>query len=80
VSSTSEAFDFPICLANEGGVEAAARMATQFGLAGVALAEANDELREAAAERLKPVLAAYEKVGAVTLGGAVWVVEAVQSG
>lgn len=75
-----EFFNFPVCMAREGGVEAAAHFATQVGPAGWALAEASDELRAKAIERIKAALKPYEKKGAVTLSGSAWIVEAVRAG
>jgi SAM-dependent methyltransferase len=73
-------FDFPVCLATGGGVEAAVRIAMQIGPSGSALAEASKEVRAAAAERLEAALAPHDSDGFVTLGGAIWMVEAIQSG
>lgn len=72
-------FDFPVCLASEGGVEVAVRFAMQIGPSGAALAEASKEAQAAAAERLKVALAAHDRDGLVTLGGAIWLVEAVRA-
>lgn len=73
-------FDFPVCLATGGGVEAAVRLAMQIGPSGSALAEASKEVRAAAAERLEAALAPHDSDGFVTLGGAIWMVEAMRSG
>jgi SAM-dependent methyltransferase len=73
-------FDFPIQLACEGGVEPAVRLAMQVGPSGSALAEASDAVRTAAAERLRAALAPHDRNGLVTLGGAMWMVEAVRLG
>jgi SAM-dependent methyltransferase len=73
-------FDFPIYLENVGGLEPAVRLAMQIGPTGSALAEASREVRAAAADRLREALAPHVKDGCVTLGGAVWVVEAVRQG
>jgi SAM-dependent methyltransferase len=72
-------FDFPVCLASEGGVEAAVHFAMQIGPSGAALAEASKEVRAVAAERLKVALAPHDRDGLVTLGGAIWLVEAGRS-
>jgi SAM-dependent methyltransferase len=72
-------FDFPVCLASEGGVEPAVRLAMEIGPSGSALVGASKETLAAAAERLKTALAPHERDGLVTLGGAVWLVEAVRS-
>jgi SAM-dependent methyltransferase len=72
-------FDFPICLEDAGGVEPAVRLAMQIGPTGSALAEASRETRAAAAERLRVALAPHETGGRVTLGGAVWLVEAMRA-
>lgn len=73
-------FDFPVCVASEGGVDAAVRFLLQIGPSGAALAEASKEVRAVAKERLKGALAAYDTGGPVTLGGAIWIVEAVRAG
>jgi SAM-dependent methyltransferase len=70
--------DFAVCLATEGGVDAAARLATQIGPAGSALTGATAEVLAAAQERLKVALAPHDQNGVVTLGGAVWLVEAIR--
>jgi hypothetical protein len=72
-------FDFPVCFANKGGVDEAVQLAMQIGPSGSALAEANNEIRAAAAERLKATLAQHDKNGRVKLGGAASMVEAVRS-
>lgn len=69
-------FDFSVCLSSEGGVEAAVRFAMEIGPAGRALAEASKEARGVAAERLKVALAPHDREGLVTLGGAIWLVQA----
>ena len=68
--------DIGVCLATEGGVTAAARLAKQFGPSGSALVGASSEVLAAAAKRLEVALAAHDRDGVVTLGGAVWLVEA----
>ena len=73
-------FDFPICLASEGGVEAALPFVMQTGPSGAALAGAGKEVRAVAADRLREVLAPHDAEGRVTLGGAIWLVEAVRPG
>ncbi len=73
-------FDFAVCLASEGGVPAAVRFSMQLGPSGAALAEASEATRAAAAERLAVALAPYERDGHVTVGGAIWLVEAVLAG
>jgi hypothetical protein len=50
----------------------------QVGPSGSALAEASGEVRAAAAGRLRTALAPHQQDGCVTLGGAMWVVEAVR--
>lgn len=72
-------FNFPVCLAREGGVAAAVGLAMQIGPSGSALAEASQEVRAVAAERLKLAFAPQDRDGLVTLGGACWLVEAVRS-
>lgn len=71
--------DFPVCLAGEGGAEAAARFALQVGPAASALAEASRETRALAAERLKAAFAPHEKDDVVALDGAIWLVEAIRA-
>jgi SAM-dependent methyltransferase len=73
-------FDFPVCVASEGGVEAAVRLAMQIGPSGSALVGASKEVWAVAEERLKAALAPHDRDGLVTLGGAIWLVEAVRSG
>lgn len=75
-----EPHDIEVCLANDGGVDAAVKFITQIGPSGAALAEASGETRAIAAERLKTALAPHEKNNRVTLGGAVWIVEAKKRG
>ena len=75
---TIQPLDFPVCFATEGGVNAAARLATLIGPTGSALTGASKEVMAAAEERLKVALAPHDRNGVVTLGGAVWVVEAVR--
>ncbi len=77
---TISAFDFPVCLASNGGVDAAVRMAMQIGPSGSALTEASQETRALAADRLAAALAPHNKNGRVALGGALWMVEAVATG
>lgn len=71
-------FDFPVSLASTGGLAEAVRFAMQIGPSGAALAGASEEMLAAAAERLKAALAPYDRHGLVTLGGALWLVEAVR--
>jgi len=73
-------FDFPICLTSDGGVEAAVPFAMQIGPTGSALAEASKEVRALAAERLEVAFARHDRDGLLTLGGAIWMVEAVRPG
>jgi len=70
-------FDFPACLAREGGVELAIRLAMQIGPSGAALVGASKATLAVAEERLKAAFVPHDKDGLVTLGGAVWLVEAV---
>ena len=72
-------FDFPVCIATEGDVEAAVRFVMQIGPTSAVLAEASKETKALAAERLKAALAPYEDDGVVALDGAIWVVEAFRS-
>lgn len=72
-------FDFAVCLASTGGLAAAVRFAMQIGPAGAALAGADPEVLEAAAERLEVALAPHNRAGLVTLDGAIWLVEATNS-
>ena len=73
-------FDFPVCLASEGGVEAAVRLAMQIGPSGSALVGASKETLALAEQRLKAAFVPHDKDGRVTLGGAIWLVEAVRPG
>jgi SAM-dependent methyltransferase len=73
------AFDFAVCLASTGGLAEAVRFAMQIGPSGAALAGADQEVLTAAAERLTVALAPYDRNGLVTLGGALWLVEATNS-
>ena len=75
---TISPFDFPVCLATDGGVEAAVRLAMQIGPSASALTEASQGTRALAAERLASVFAAHNNNGRVTLGGALWMVEALR--
>ncbi|MBL0076002.1 MAG: class I SAM-dependent methyltransferase [Rhodocyclaceae bacterium] len=71
--------DFPVCLASEGGAEAAARFALHVGPAASALAEAGNETRALATQRLTAAFAPHEKNDVVALDGAIWLVEAVRA-
>jgi SAM-dependent methyltransferase len=71
-------FDFAVAMGGEGGVDVAVPFVMQIGPSGAALAEASKEVRAAAAERLKVALAPHDQGGLVTLGGAIWMVEAVR--
>ena len=71
-------FDFPVCLAREGGVEAAVALTMQIGPTGSALVGASKETLAVATERLKVAFVPHDKDGLVTLGGAVWLAEAVR--
>jgi SAM-dependent methyltransferase len=72
-------FDFPVSFATEGGVEAAVRLAMQIGPSGSALVGASQETLAVVEERLKVAFAPHDKDGVVTLGGAIWLVDAVRS-
>ena len=74
-----DAFDFPVCVAREGGVEAAVRFIMQIGPTGAALGQTDETVRAAAKARLRTTLAAFDKDGFVALGGALWVVAAVRA-
>jgi SAM-dependent methyltransferase len=73
-------FDFPVCIATEGGVNAAVRFLMQLGPTSAALVEASNEVRAAAAERLQVALAPHDRDGQVMLGGAIWMAEAIRAG
>ena len=73
-------FEFPVCLASEGGVDAAVRFTMTIGPTAEALIGASKEARAEVAVRLRAALAPCEKDGAVALGGATWIVEAVRPG
>lgn len=72
--------DFPLVIAAQGGVEEALGMMLQIGPAASALAEADESIRPAAKHRLREALGSHDRDGLVTLGGAIWVVEAVRTG
>lgn len=71
--------DYTVHLAQTGGLDVAVRFSMQLGPAGSALADVTDDVRSLAAERLNVALAPHEKHGAVTLRGAIWLVDAVRS-
>ncbi len=73
-------FDFDVVLAMNGGVDEAVRMVMTIGPTGAALVEAGEAARAAAPERLKAALAPHERDGVVTLGGAIWLVDARRPG
>jgi SAM-dependent methyltransferase len=73
-------FDFPVCLASEGGTAAAARLAMQIGPSGSALVGASKATLSVAEERLEAAFVPHDKDGLVTLGGAIWLVQAVRPG
>ncbi|MDZ4696782.1 MAG: class I SAM-dependent methyltransferase [Deltaproteobacteria bacterium] len=73
---TIEPLDLPVYFAREGGVEAAVSFAMQVGPTGAALGEMSKEVNAVAAERLKEALAPHARDGVVTLGGAIWMVQA----
>ncbi len=75
---TIDPADLTICLASAGGVEAAVNLVLQIGPSARALAEVSKETRGIAAERLKAALAPHAREDRVTLGGAIWLVEAVR--
>ncbi|WP_395645059.1 class I SAM-dependent methyltransferase [Terricaulis sp.] len=71
---TIDPVDFAYVIA--GGLEEAVRFMMQIGPTARALAEADKDVKAAAAERLAGALAAYERNGSVTFPGAIWIVEA----
>jgi SAM-dependent methyltransferase len=74
-----EPLDFDVTLARTGGVEAAARFTLQIGPAAAALADQEEAVKDYARTMLEEALAKGLKAdGSVTLGGAVWLVEAVR--
>lgn len=73
-----EPFDFDVRLATDGGVEEAVDMLMRIGPTGAALAEADDDARQAAPALLEAALAPHERGGAVSLGGAIWLVDALR--
>lgn len=74
-----EPFDFGVTLSRSGGAVEAARFAVQIGPAAAALAEASEEVRAQGVALLEEDFAsAVEADGAVRLGGAIWLVEAVR--
>jgi len=74
-----EAHDFPVCVAREGGVDAAVRFLMQIGPTGAALAEVDETGRRQAQERLRSALTVHDDQGYVVLGGAMWIVDATVS-
>ncbi len=68
--------DLSVCFARNGGVDAAVPLAMQMGPAGAALGEVSSEVKVLAAARMKEALAPHERDGSVSLGGAIWMVEA----
>lgn len=68
--------DFSYTIASEGGIETAVRFMMQIGPTARSLAEASRDVKAAAAQRLAAALAPYERDGAVTFPGAIWVVDA----
>jgi SAM-dependent methyltransferase len=73
-----EPFDCALHFASEGGVDAAVRLAMQVGPSGSALVGASPETLARAAERLQEALTPHAREDRVSLGGAVWMVEAVR--
>ena len=73
---TIEPFDFQVRLATDGGVDQAVDMLMRIGPTGSALAEADDDARQAAPALLKAALAPHARDGAVSLGGAIWLADA----
>jgi SAM-dependent methyltransferase len=73
-------FDFPVVMADAGGIDRAVQLLLQIGPAAAALGEADDAARAAAPDRFRTALAPHQSGGRVTLGGAVWLVEAVRAG
>lgn len=71
-------YDFPVCLASEGGVPEAVRFVMTIGPTAAALVDVNKETKAKVAERLTAALAVDDVNGKVTLGGAAWLVEAVR--
>lgn len=72
--------DIPVVMSETGGVGDALGLALQIGPAAAALAEAGEEVRPVAKERLRAALARHETGGRVALGGAIWLVEAKRAG
>jgi SAM-dependent methyltransferase len=70
--------DVALGVASEGGAGAAVRFLLELGPAARALAEVDETTRARAAARLLAALLPFERDGRVTLGGAIWVVEAVR--
>jgi SAM-dependent methyltransferase len=69
---------FPVVMTEAGGVEEALALALQIGPAASALAEAGEQMRPVAAERLRAALSAHDQDGRIELRGAIWLVEAVR--
>jgi SAM-dependent methyltransferase len=79
VDVTIEPFDFDVRLATDGGVDQAVDMLMRIGPTGAALAEADDDARQAAPALLKAARAPHARGGAVSLGGAIWFADAIRS-
>lgn len=79
VTVTITPFDFPMLFATTGGVEPAVKLAMETGPSGAALVGASAEVLAAAKERLAAALAPHERDGALTLGGAIWMVDATRA-
>ncbi len=71
-------FDFEVCLATTGGLDAAVAFVLQIGPAAAALAEVEDAVRAKAKERLYAALAPHVTGDRVALRGATWIVEGVR--
>jgi SAM-dependent methyltransferase len=73
---TIEPRDLPVYFARQGGLDTAVPLAMQMGPTGAALGEVSNEVKAVAAERLKVALTPHAQDGVVTLGGAIWLVQA----
>jgi ubiquinone/menaquinone biosynthesis C-methylase UbiE len=71
--------DLPLDLAVGGGLESALHIAQTIGPASRTMEGQPDSLRAAAIAEIRSALAPYQRGEAVPLGGAIWIVEAVNS-
>lgn len=68
--------DVPVRFAAPGELDAAAEFATSVGALARMLAEADDDVRRVARQRVRDALAAHDGADGVVLGGAIWLISA----